>query len=53
MFRAGEPVACDQKIMQGKEVFIRLNAGSGKGTARRWTGDLSIDYVKINAEYTT
>lgn len=32
-------------------IAIRLGAGSGQGTA--WGCDLSYDYVKINAEYTT
>jgi glutamate N-acetyltransferase/amino-acid N-acetyltransferase len=53
VFEKGEPVECREPIMQGKDVHIRLNANAGKASARRWTGDLSIDYVKINAEYTT
>jgi len=32
-------------------VKVRLNIGSGKATA--WGCDLTEDYVKINAEYTT
>lgn len=53
VFDKGEPVTLKKKIMRGKEVRIRLEAGAGKASARRWTGDLSIDYVKINADYTT
>lgn len=53
VFDHGEPVPPSKPIMQGKEVQIRLNAHAGKGRSRRWTGDLSIDYVKINAEYMT
>ncbi len=37
----------------GDDVDILLSVGSGKGTARMWTCDLSYDYVRINAEYTT
>jgi len=38
--------------MQGvKEVGIIVDLGLGKGAAKAWTGDLSYDYVKINAEY--
>ena len=32
-------------------ISVSLGNGSGKGTA--WGCDLSYDYVKINAEYTT
>lgn len=34
-------------------VVIHINVGSGPGTAQAWGCDLSYDYVKINAEYTT
>ena len=34
-------------------VVITVNVGEGSGTARAWGCDLSYDYVKINAEYTT
>jgi glutamate N-acetyltransferase/amino-acid N-acetyltransferase len=33
------------------EIGVRL--GAGRGQARVWTCDLSYDYVRINAEYTT
>ncbi|MAJ59419.1 MAG: hypothetical protein CL936_04810, partial [Deltaproteobacteria bacterium] len=35
------------------EIKIEIDLGAGHGTARMWTCDLSYDYVKINAEYTT
>jgi glutamate N-acetyltransferase/amino-acid N-acetyltransferase len=34
-------------------VFISVNVGAGTGTGTAWGCDLSYDYVKINAEYTT
>jgi len=34
-------------------VAIAVNLGSGSGTGQAWGCDLSYDYVKINAEYTT
>jgi glutamate N-acetyltransferase / amino-acid N-acetyltransferase len=34
-------------------VQISINVGSGPGQGRAWGCDLSYDYVKINAEYTT
>lgn len=33
------------------QVFVTVGKGPGKGMA--WGCDLSYDYVKINAEYTT
>ena len=34
-------------------VCITINVGDGAGTGKAWGCDLSYDYVKINAEYTT
>lgn len=34
-------------------VFISVSIGNGSGTGIAWGCDLSYDYVKINAEYTT
>lgn len=34
-------------------VEIHISIGSGNGTGKAWGCDLSYDYVKINAEYTT
>lgn len=34
-------------------VLIAVNLGSGSGSGTAWGCDLSYDYVKINAEYTT
>lgn len=34
-------------------VSINVRVGQGKGTGTAWGCDLSYDYVKINAEYTT
>ena len=34
-------------------VYITLSVGSGPGKGSAWGCDLSYDYVKINAEYTT
>ena len=35
------------------EVEIGVSLGAGKASAKVWTCDLSYDYVRINAEYTT
>ncbi|MDD1773064.1 MAG: bifunctional ornithine acetyltransferase/N-acetylglutamate synthase, partial [Methanomassiliicoccales archaeon] len=42
-----------RKIMGEKKITIRLNLGVGNSSAEAWGCDLSYDYVKINAEYTT
>jgi glutamate N-acetyltransferase/amino-acid N-acetyltransferase len=35
------------------EIQIEVDLGAGRARARMWTCDLSYDYVRINAEYTT
>lgn len=42
-----------KEIMGSKEVIIRVDLGVGSGCATAWGCDLSYDYVRINAEYTT
>jgi glutamate N-acetyltransferase/amino-acid N-acetyltransferase len=41
------------KRLAADEVEIEVGLGVGRAQARIWTCDLSYDYVKINAEYTT
>jgi glutamate N-acetyltransferase/amino-acid N-acetyltransferase len=41
------------KRMRGNEISIAVALGAGAGRARIWTCDLSYDYVKVNADYTT
>ena len=47
----GEGKAADRAL--SRPVQIGVQVGSGSGTGRAWGCDLSYDYVKINAEYTT
>ncbi len=42
-----------EKALEADEIQIQVDLGRGRGTARLFTCDLSYDYVKINAEYTT
>lgn len=42
-----------EKGLAKDEVEIAVHLGAGRSKARIWTCDLSYDYVKINAEYTT
>jgi glutamate N-acetyltransferase/amino-acid N-acetyltransferase len=39
--------------LQQDTVLISVNIGNGHATGKAWGCDLSYDYVKINAEYTT
>jgi len=53
----GEPVPFEKgeviRHLDGKEVTIALDLHLGRGAATAWGCDLSEEYVKINAEYTT
>jgi glutamate N-acetyltransferase/amino-acid N-acetyltransferase len=42
-----------QKKMKSKEITIAIGLHMGKAHAETYTCDLSYDYVRINAEYTT
>jgi glutamate N-acetyltransferase/amino-acid N-acetyltransferase len=39
--------------MRRPEVEIAIHLGAGRAEASLWTCDLTYDYVRINAEYTT
>ena len=45
--------AAIRAVFARAEVVIELDLGLGSGTARAWGTDLSAEYVRINAEYTT
>ncbi len=42
-----------EKIMQTKYITVNIDMHLGDGEATAWGCDLTYDYVKINAEYTT
>ncbi len=42
-----------EEVMRAEELLIRLDLGLGDASARAFGCDLSYDYVKINADYTT
>jgi glutamate N-acetyltransferase/amino-acid N-acetyltransferase len=42
-----------EDVMRSEELLIRLDLGLGGASARAFGCDLSYDYVKINADYTT
>jgi glutamate N-acetyltransferase / amino-acid N-acetyltransferase len=62
LMEKGQPLAFDAKAassylksvcLQHGTTHIRISVGSGPGQGIAWGCDLSYDYVKINAEYTT
>lgn len=61
LVRKGEILAFDnilyleraEKIMQSKKVIVYIDMHLGEFSSTAWGCDLTYDYVKINAEYTT
>lgn len=59
LLRRGTPVETKDALrraereMRRKRVSIEVDLGQGKGSAQLLTTDLSYEYVRINAEYTT
>ena len=52
VFRQGEPTGVKPEL-GGSAVTIDLDLGLGTGCASYLASDLTYDYVKLNAEYTT
>ena len=40
-----------QRVMKQSEITVRIQLNRGPATATVWTCDLSLDYVRINADY--
>ncbi len=58
MFAAGQPVpfdaaAASRSIRDNRETRIELQFQEGTEKARFWTSDLTVEYVKFNADYKT
>jgi glutamate N-acetyltransferase/amino-acid N-acetyltransferase len=57
LMRAGQPLPFDReagkKYLHSDPVVIQVQVGDGPGVGYAWGCDLSYDYVRINAEYTT
>ena len=58
LIRSGSPVTGKflsslADSMKKKEILINVNLNMGEGDSEVFTCDLSYDYIKINAEYTT
>jgi glutamate N-acetyltransferase/amino-acid N-acetyltransferase len=52
VFVRGEPTGVAPEL-GGSSVVIELDLGLGAGSASYLASDLTYDYVKLNAEYTT
>ena len=58
LYDRGTPTRFDKaaesaRLAAGREVHLELRFTLGDGKCRFWTSDLSYDYVRLNAEYTT
>ncbi|QDV33913.1 bifunctional glutamate N-acetyltransferase/amino-acid acetyltransferase ArgJ [Tautonia plasticadhaerens] len=58
LYRDGAPVAFDaaavsDRIKNNREVTITLTLKQGDASIRFWTCDLTAEYVRLNADYTT
>lgn len=53
----GEPLPVDTNLLRARmrepEVVVEVDLGGGSGKATAWGCDLSYDYVKINADYSS
>ena len=48
-----DPTTVSKSIRNTPQTEIELSVGRGPGQIDHWTSDLTADYVKLNAEYTT
>jgi glutamate N-acetyltransferase/amino-acid N-acetyltransferase len=58
VYRRGAPVPFDEhalseSLRSRRPVDLLLTLGSGEESARFWTSDLTAEYVRLNADYTT
>ena len=57
VFKDGAPVKFDpaqlRRAFEQKDILIELSLGLGASDATAWGTDLSAEYVRLNAEYTT
>jgi len=58
LYQRGEPVAFDAQAVSNsmrehRETRIELTFTEGDAGIRFWTSDLTMEYVKINADYHT
>jgi glutamate N-acetyltransferase/amino-acid N-acetyltransferase len=58
LYQSGAPVEFDAKrvsesIRTNRDVSVDLDLTLGDQSVRFWTSDLTAEYVRLNADYTT
>jgi len=58
LYKAGQPTAFDRvavsrSIRENRDTSIQLSFSEGTAKVRFWTTDLTAEYVRLNADYTT
>jgi len=57
LLAGGQPVAVERRklkgMMRASFLYVLINLHAGPGQATAWGADLSYEYVRINAEYST
>jgi glutamate N-acetyltransferase/amino-acid N-acetyltransferase len=58
LYKAGTPqdfdaAALSQYIKSNRDLYLKLQFTLGTGSCTFWTSDLSYEYVRLNADYTT
>ena len=57
LMQSGQPLAFDREsasaVLREETVVIKIQLGDGPGRGCAWGCDLSDQYVRINADYTT
>ncbi|MFV1968633.1 MAG: bifunctional glutamate N-acetyltransferase/amino-acid acetyltransferase ArgJ [Pirellulaceae bacterium] len=58
VYRDGAPVdfdrvAASDSIRDQRETLVEIQFGEGDASVRFWTSDLTVDYVRLNSEYTS
>ncbi|HEY1600225.1 MAG TPA: bifunctional ornithine acetyltransferase/N-acetylglutamate synthase, partial [Pirellulales bacterium] len=45
--------AVSRSIRENRDTLVQLTFGEGTAQTRFWTTDLTAEYVRLNADYTT
>jgi glutamate N-acetyltransferase / amino-acid N-acetyltransferase len=53
LYEISMKLAAAGEYLKSDTVLVAVSVGNGSGKGLAWGCDLSYDYVKINAEYTT
>jgi glutamate N-acetyltransferase/amino-acid N-acetyltransferase len=58
LYQGGSPAEFDAKavsdsIRNSRDTYIQLQLSEGNAKGRFWTTDLTVEYVRLNADYHT